>query len=679
MVRIGKRLSVVTKLFEGQDPPLRTELQATCDDPPLAHSIGPETRVPGKATRPNMSHIPNPKRRFRYKAPGPGRVPVLSKLEDLNLKGYDIEASTPGEPTCGGHEAVERIMNSSWLDTAANDGNNPNNGQHLLFGVYKSEAGMVLSDYCKLRPEMCRMLNVIAKICCPGTSYCTMILSVKTKTCLPPMPCPFSVISLGPWNMERSMWKMRSDGNGAREAKWQDVSQASTEKTRCRMATLSSGERHLVTQRAGPTCELMVLHGTPNEGITVQVQHMLKQLGFVVPEQHDKGGGHPESVHQIQCSSFPHSSSVLQREGPGESVHERRQCSSFPHSSSVLQHEGSGESVQTSQPGSSFPHSSSVLQHEGSGESVQTSQSGSSFPHSNSVLQHEGSGESVQTSQPGSSFPHSNSVLQHEGSGESVQTSQSGSSFPHSTSVLQHEGSGESSVQVGKSCVCRICETVEVVDDSGRCKGCGCWISPEGVSVPCVRAAVSAPQTENPKNPKNGIGPKYKNSINYKQDVILVDGPDERREHGHSRGELPTGASWPQVGVVGGRWTSVVTKLGSVSAWMAETVGSLGADGLEEPQRFGAGEDAEGPDYGSKDAESESRDESEVGAWLVEHVLKVNMWEEMKPRQGVTLPMKPILTSPERMAWLSVSMLLVTRMSFKRGSMTRLQEAMMNW
>ena len=320
-----------------------------------------------------------------------------------------------------------------------------------------------------------------------------------------------------------------------------------------------------------------MLHGTPNEGITVQAQHMLKQLGFVVPEQHDKGGGHPESVHQIQCSSFPHSSSVLQHEGPGESVHKRRQCSSFPHSSSVLQHEGSGESVQTSQSGSSFPHSTSVLQ--------------------------------------------------HEGSGESVQTSQSGSSFPHSISVLQHEGSGESSVQVGKSCVCRICETVEVVDDSGRCKGCGCWIFPEGVSVPCVKAAVSAPQTENPKNPKNGIGPKYKNGINYKQDVIIADGPDERREHGHSRGELPTGASWPQVGVVGGRWTSVVTKLGSVSAWIAETVGSFGADGLEEPYRFGAGEDAEGPDYGSKDAESESRDEFEVGAWLVEHVLAGSEYE----------------------------------------------------
>ena len=596
VVRIGKRLSVVTKLFEGQDPPLKTELQATCDDPPLAHSIGPETRVPEKATRPNMSHIPNPKRRFRYKAPGPGRVPVLSKLEDLNLKGYDIEENTPDEPTCGGQEAVERIMNSSWLDTAANDGNNPNNGQHLLFGVYKSEAGMVLSDYCKLRPEMCRMLNVLAKICCPGTSYCTMILSVKTKMCLPPMPCPFSVICLGPWNMECSMWKMKSDGNGATEARWQDVSHASTVKTRCRMATFSSGERHLVTQRAGPTCELMVLHGTPNEEITAQAQHMLKQLGFVVPEQHDKGGGHPESVHQIQCSSFPHSSSVLQHEGPGESVHERRQCSSFPHSSSVLQHEGSGESVQASQSGSSFPHSTSVLQHEGSGESVQASQSGSSFPHSISVLQ-------------------------HEGSGESVQTSQSGSSFPHAISVLQHEGSGESSVQVGKSCVCRICETVEVVDDSGRCKGCGCWIFPEGVSVPCVKAAVSAPQTENPKNPKNGIGPKYKNGINYKQDVTIAGGPDERREHGHSRGELPTGASWPQVGVVGGRWTSVVTKLGSVSAWIAETVGSFGADGLEEPYRFGAGEDAEGPDYGSKDAESESRGEFEVGAWLVEHVL----------------------------------------------------------
>ena len=62
VVRIGKRLSVVTKLFEGEDPPVRAVLNQGDAEPPLAHSIGPETRITGKQPRPGHVDCPGPKK-----------------------------------------------------------------------------------------------------------------------------------------------------------------------------------------------------------------------------------------------------------------------------------------------------------------------------------------------------------------------------------------------------------------------------------------------------------------------------------------------------------------------------------------------------------------------------------------------------------------------------------------
>ena len=55
VVRIGRRLSVVTKLFEGEDPKITTALEQVDTEIPVAHSIGPEGRVMGKASRPGVS------------------------------------------------------------------------------------------------------------------------------------------------------------------------------------------------------------------------------------------------------------------------------------------------------------------------------------------------------------------------------------------------------------------------------------------------------------------------------------------------------------------------------------------------------------------------------------------------------------------------------------------------
>ena len=82
VVRVGKQLSVVTKLFDGQDSPVTAVLSQDGAIPPTAHSMGPERRVRRKTSLPDMSVVPPPTTRIRKKSRGPGRIPVVGKLTD---------------------------------------------------------------------------------------------------------------------------------------------------------------------------------------------------------------------------------------------------------------------------------------------------------------------------------------------------------------------------------------------------------------------------------------------------------------------------------------------------------------------------------------------------------------------------------------------------------------------
>ena len=183
VVRVGKRLSVVTRLFQGQDPPVRTVLDNK-DETPMAHSIGPEARITGKSSIPDMSHVPGPSHRVRAKSPGPGRVPVALKLQpqveeavedklaqDMCLReGLELE------------EAVEFVLKSSYTRTASACEHDYSKGQHYLFGACKTEDGCNISRYCKRRPGMTSLLTFIARNMLPAAKFATVVLGVNTVT-----------------------------------------------------------------------------------------------------------------------------------------------------------------------------------------------------------------------------------------------------------------------------------------------------------------------------------------------------------------------------------------------------------------------------------------------------------------------------------------------------------------
>ena len=87
VVRTGKRLSVVTKLFEGEEPPMTAVMSQDETGPPLAH---PERRLRQKSGLPDMSKIPPPTRRVTCESRGPGRVPIVGKLrlDERSARGH---------------------------------------------------------------------------------------------------------------------------------------------------------------------------------------------------------------------------------------------------------------------------------------------------------------------------------------------------------------------------------------------------------------------------------------------------------------------------------------------------------------------------------------------------------------------------------------------------------------
>ena len=176
---------MVTKLFEGEDPPIATSIEVK--EPPLAHSVGPESRVTGKATRPDMSHVPAPAFRLRHKAPGPGTVSIASKLYDpSDLAQEDCEAHRLAcEDPFDMPSAMEFLCASTYVCEQAwteDDGSDDYRAQHHLFGAYSREGKLEASRYCVLRPGMRQLLTKIAKTSCPKLPFTTVVLGANTST-----------------------------------------------------------------------------------------------------------------------------------------------------------------------------------------------------------------------------------------------------------------------------------------------------------------------------------------------------------------------------------------------------------------------------------------------------------------------------------------------------------------
>ena len=201
VVKVGKQLAVVTKLFQGEDPKLKVGVDGIdnpeggpptvvvdnqCNEPPLAHSTGPEARITGKSTIPDMTISPNPSRRYRDKAPAPGRVPVACKAQEnsqLEEEEDRVAASLAAEPHVRLDRIIQFIKGSSYMKgTVEPQSKKLEGGRHYVFGAFRHGGVVGITNNCKLRPGMAKLLNVIAKALAPNASFTTLALSINGLT-----------------------------------------------------------------------------------------------------------------------------------------------------------------------------------------------------------------------------------------------------------------------------------------------------------------------------------------------------------------------------------------------------------------------------------------------------------------------------------------------------------------
>ena len=202
VVRVGKQLAVVTNLFQGEDPKIKVELGGIdnheagpptvvvdnqCNEPPLAHSTGPEARITGKSTIPDMTIRPNPSRRYKHKAPAPGRVPVTCKAQEtIQLEDEDrVAASLAAEPNVTLGRIIQFIKGSSYMQRIAEDSPQSKKlegGRHYVFGAFRRGGVVGITNNSKLRPGMTRLLSLVAKTLAPNASFTTIALSVNGLT-----------------------------------------------------------------------------------------------------------------------------------------------------------------------------------------------------------------------------------------------------------------------------------------------------------------------------------------------------------------------------------------------------------------------------------------------------------------------------------------------------------------
>ena len=201
VVKVGKQLAVVTKLFHGEQPQLtvsvetkdeggsgepRVDIANPLEEPPLAHSIDPERRITGKSTIPAMHVRPPPESRYREKAPAPGRIPVASRMQEKRAdEEEDAEAARLAKQVPFNiNEAVQFLLNSSYVKgSGADSGQSARllQGRHYIFGTFRHGGVVGLTNNCKLRPGVAKLLAGIAKAQAPRATFTTAVLSVNAQ------------------------------------------------------------------------------------------------------------------------------------------------------------------------------------------------------------------------------------------------------------------------------------------------------------------------------------------------------------------------------------------------------------------------------------------------------------------------------------------------------------------
>ena len=580
VVRIGKRLSVVTRLFEGQEPPLQTSLCADGSDPPLAHSIGPETRIGSKSTRPDMSHIPPPSRRYRYKSPGPGRVPISCRLqvhheasEEEDRRAHEIARTKPLDM----RRATEFIKGSSY--TLQHDNMQEQRydiGKHYLFGACNNGQGMGMSRYCKQRPGMCALLTAVAQTYCPENAFSAVSLSVNT------VACPFVK---APVNVTCQRIDLQQPAEGGRV--WSETTTGDTMQGEPAMVETAQGLRIGQLQKL-PQAQATVCNAvdycceswsSDRDVVTVFVGHMvdpktisrnlqvaLHRHGFVLTTVCDKGGDPKPDL----SPNFASSSYQLQSHGISHAA-------------------GPGEQGSTS---SSHQLQSNGISH-AAGPGEQGSASSSHQLQSNGISHAAGPGE------------HGSASSSHQ---------------LQSNGISHAAGPGEQNtiISSNRDQFCRICETSGSVSMQGVCQECGCLVCvPSNSEGHQIRASDGESKPINPKSPKNSINPKRKQCSDLNQD-----GCAGRVVHGLSG--IGCDSSVP--GEVGG-WAEIpvmscamMSRLGKDRVYItlrdhgssdprhesgACVTASHESEHGERSVKLGA-EDAEGPGEGLEDAEASS-------------------------------------------------------------------------
>ena len=531
VVRVGRRLSVVTRLFQGEDPPVKAVIPER-DEPPVAYSIGPEARITTKSSIPDMSYMPGPRHRHRAKSPGPGRVPILDKLQvKLDRVAEDSLAQdmcNRGELTLD--EAIAFVLNSSYITKESNSGQRDQAGCHHLFGACNTEDGGTITRYCSLRPGMAAMLVFIARKLLPKATFATNALGVNTATyptsqagyCAPNTPA-FWIPLCMPEKGSR-LWTEIQQGSrvtgipGVMIKGGQNVPGQFHDVVHTVQFAPDRQHGTEAWDRQHPRVSLLLY--TPNgfPSLVAEQVRSLITMGFPVSNEHGKGGDHPKQKNCLELaveekkqdsvvnSSKPHSHGIPRVEGPGEGhacQEEYVVSSSEPHSHGIPRVEGPGEGhvcQQDSVVSSSRPHSPGIPQVDGPKEGFV-------------------SGISRESSETGTD-PHSHTFRVSQAS-------------CHDRGTREH--------------FCRICEDSKHVGANGMCAYCGCRIglasqfSMQGSRDVQHNLELASRGTQ---NPKNGITQKYKNCIlkNPKQD-----GRSTVKANAHGVGIVEQAQSWHDV------------------------------------------------------------------------------------------------------------------------------------
>ena len=338
VVKVGKQLAVVTKLFQGDDPVVKVSLGSDEAEPPVAHSIGPKARVTGKTNIPDMHVSPAPKTRYASKAPAPGRIPAICKsLGEEAAAAEDRAAETlASDPNISYDKVVQFIKTSSYFgEDPENKGPRTNKlerGRHVIFGAFRHGGVVGITNNSKLRPGMAKLITAWARVAVPSATFTTAVLSIDAQT----SPHKDSTNHIN----SSSYWiPVLMPSKGGRL--WTEVKQGTM--VSGTPMTVSMAGKAIVGQlhdkdravQFDPTAwhgteqwsknqnRVAILLYTVGCMKNLQPHHekFLNDLGFVLPQQH-KGGG-PKDISPKKFS-FPKPQSPFRSKSPFQHRQEAR-------------------------------------------------------------------------------------------------------------------------------------------------------------------------------------------------------------------------------------------------------------------------------------------------------------------------------------------------------------------